>query len=58
MAQFFGMDKHVKEDSAAYLKSWLESLKKDAQFIRIVLLDVKRFAEMITKAIEDCSTEP
>ncbi|MBR7066166.1 MAG: hypothetical protein IKI36_05680 [Prevotella sp.] len=52
------MDKHIKEDSAAYLKSWLESLKKDAQFIRTVLLDVKRFAEMITKAIENCSTEP
>ena len=52
------MDKHVKEDSAAYLKSWLESLKKDAQFIRTVLLDVKRAAAMITKAIEDCSTEP
>ena len=58
VAQFYGLDKHIKEDSAAYLKSWLESLKKDAQFIRTVLLDVKRAAAMITKAIEDCSTEP
>ena len=27
VAQRYGMAKHIKEDSAAYLKSWLESLK-------------------------------
>ena len=47
------MDKHVKEDSAAYLKSWLESLKEDASFIKTVLLDVKRAAGMLTFKIDE-----
>lgn len=57
VAQYFGFDKNIKEDSAAYLKSWLKSLKEDAQFIKTVLLDVKRAAAMITKAIEDCTIQ-
>ncbi len=57
ICQFYGMDKYIKEDSAAYLKSWLESLKEDAQFIKTILLDVKRASAMITKAIEECSSQ-
>lgn len=57
VAQYFGMDKYIKEDSAAYLKSWLSSLKEDAQFIKTILLDVKRASAMITKAIEDCTEQ-
>lgn len=57
VAQYFGFDKYIKEDSAPYLKSWLKSLKEDAQFIKTVLLDVKRAAAMITKAVEQCSTQ-
>jgi len=57
VAQYFGMDKHIKEDSAAYLKTWLKSLKEDAQFIKTILLDVKRASAMITKAIEDCTEQ-
>lgn len=53
VAQYYGMDKHVKEDSAAYLKSWLESLKEDASFIKTVLLDVKRAAGMLTFKIDE-----
>ena len=53
VAQYYGMDKHVKEDSAAYLKSWLESLKEDASFIKTVLLDVKRAAAMLTFKIDE-----
>ena len=57
ICQYCGMDKYIKEDSAAYLKSWLESLKENAQFIKTILLDVKRASAMITKAIEDCTIQ-
>lgn len=53
VAQFYGMDKHIKEDSAAYLKSWLKSLKEEAAFIKTVLFDVKRASAMITSCIEE-----
>ena len=52
-AQYYGMDKHIKDDSAAYLKSWLESLREDASFIKTVLLDVKRAAAMLTLRIDE-----
>ena len=57
ICQYCGMDKYIKEDSAPYLKSWLESLKEDAQYIKTILLDVKRASAMITKAIEDCTSQ-
>lgn len=57
VAQYYGIEKYVKEDSAAYLKSWLSSLKEDAQFIKTVLLDVKRASAMITKAIDDMDSQ-
>lgn len=53
VAQYYGMDKHIKEDSAAYLKSWLKSLREDASFIKTVLLDVKRAAGMLTFRIDE-----
>ena len=53
VAQYYGLDKHLKEDSAAYLKSWLKSLKEDASFIKTVLLDVKRASAMLTKVIDE-----
>ena len=53
VAQYDGFDTHIKEDSAAYLKSWLSNLKEDAKFIRTVLLDVKKAASIITKRIDD-----
>lgn len=49
-----GISKNLKEDSAAYLKSWLKSLKEDAQFIKTVLLDVKKAASLLNKHIEMC----
>ena len=52
-AQYYGMDKHIKEDSAAYLKSWLNSLKEDASFIKTVLLDVKRAAALLTFKVDE-----
>ncbi len=52
-AQRYGMTKHVKEDSACYLKSWLSSLKAEPQFIKSTLLDVKKAASMISQKIDD-----
>ena len=57
VCQYCGMDKYIKEDSAPYLKSWLSSLQQDAQYIKTILLDVKRASAMITKAIEECTSQ-
>ena len=46
------MAKHVKSDSAAYLKSWLGSLNEDPEFIKTTLNDVKRSASFITQRME------
>ena len=47
VAQRYGMTKHIKEDSCAYLKSWLDELKESPQFIKTTLLDVKKATSMI-----------
>lgn len=56
-AQRYGMSKNLKEDSACYLKSWLDSLHESPQFIKTVLLDVKRSASMITQNIDKIAKE-
>ena len=48
----YGMEKHVKSDSAAYLKSWLTSLKEDPSFIKTSLMDVKRSASFISQRLD------
>lgn len=57
VAQRYGMSRHLKEDSAAYLKSWLGSLKESPQFIKTTLLDVKKAASMITRHIDRIAQE-
>ena len=47
----YGLDKHIKEDSAAYLKSWLGSLKESPDFIRTTLTDVKKATSMVSRRI-------
>ena len=42
-----GIQKHVKGDSAAYLKSWLGSLEESPDFIRTVMSDVKKATAVI-----------
>ena len=56
-AQRYGMTKHLKGDSAAYLKSWLDSLKESPQFIKTTLLDVKKAASMLTQHIDKIAME-
>ena len=57
VAQRYGMSRHLKEDSAAYLKSWLSSLKESPQFIKTTLLDVKKATSMMTQHIDRIAQE-
>ena len=56
-AQRYGMSKHLKDDTAAYLKAWLDSLKESPQFIKTVLLDVKKASSMLTQRIDQIAME-
>lgn len=57
VAQRYGMTKHIKEDSCAYLKGWLDELKESPQFIKTTLLDVKRAASLITQKVDKIALE-
>lgn len=48
----YGMVKGLKEDSAPYLKSWLSSLNESPDFLKSILLDVKRASSMLTQRID------
>lgn len=52
LASRYGMEKHLKDDSAAYLKSWLGSLKESPDFLKSTLLDVKRASSFIGQHID------
>ncbi len=52
VAQRYGISKNVKDESAAYLKSWLTSLKESPDFIKTTLFDVKRASAMITQCVD------
>ena len=56
-AQRYGMAKHLKDDTAAYLKAWLDSLKESPQYIKTVLLDVKKASSMLTQRIDQIALE-
>ncbi len=57
VSQRYGMVKHIKEDSGAYLKNWLDKLKESPQFIKTTLLDVKRAASIITQHVDKIAQE-
>lgn len=48
----YGMVKGLKEDSAPYLKSWLGSLHESPDFLKTILVDVKRASSMLTQRID------
>lgn len=50
--QEYGLSKTIKEESCAYLKSWLKELKESPTFIKSILLDVKRATAMVNERIE------
>ena len=57
VSQRYGMIKHIKEDSCAYLKGWLDELKESPQFIKTTLLDVKRATSLITQKVDKIARE-
>ncbi len=57
VSQRYGMVKHIKEDSGAYLKYWLDKLKESPQFIKTTLLDVKRATSIITQHVDKIAQE-
>ena len=57
IAQRYGMTKHIKEDSCAYLKGWLDELKELPQFIKTTLLDVKRASSIVTQKVDKIAQE-
>ena len=57
VAQRYGMSKALKEESCAYLKSWLEQLKESPQFIKTTLLDVKKASSLVTHNIDKIAQE-
>ena len=48
----YGMVKGLKEDSAPYIKSWLGSLNESPDFLKTILLDVKRASSLLTQRID------
>ena len=57
VAQRYGMTKNLKDDSAVYMKSWLDSLKESPSFIKTTLMDVKRATSVITQRIDEVALE-
>lgn len=48
----YGITKQIKDESAAYLQSWLKELKESPDFIKTTLFDVKRASSMVTQCID------
>lgn len=57
VAQRYGMSKALKEESCAYLKSWLGQLKESPQFIKTTLLDVKKATSLVTHNVDKIAEE-
>ena len=57
IASQHGLTKHVKNDSAAYLKSWLGSLQQGPDFLKTVLSEVKRCTGMINERLNAIQIE-
>lgn len=57
IASQHGLTKHVKNDSAAYLKSWLGSLQQGPDFLKTVLSDVKHCTSMLSQRIDAIQLE-
>lgn len=52
IAARYGMEKGLKNDSAAYLKSWLDSMNESPDFLKTVLHDVKRSTSIVNQHID------
>lgn len=52
VAANYGMTKFLKEDSACYIKSWLESLHESPSYLKSILLDVKKASNLLIRRID------
>ena len=52
VAANYGIVKPVKSDSLPYLKSWLDSLHQSPDFLKTILMDVKRASGMLIQRID------
>lgn len=52
VASRFGMVKNLKDDSAAYLKSWLDAIKEKPDFLKAIIMDVKRSTNIMIQRID------
>jgi antirestriction protein ArdC len=52
ICQRLGISKTIKAESAAYLKSWLESLNESPDFLKSILANVKRESAALTQRID------
>lgn len=50
-----GFSTSVTENNAAYLSSWLKTIKQEPKFLISVLSDVSKASNMINEAIEKCA---
>lgn len=56
-AHRYGFCSHVREESAAYLNSWLKSIREKPVFIKTVMLDVRRATSMLTQCLDALGAE-
>lgn len=52
IAHTYGIDKGLKDESAKYLKSWLQALKGDVNYIKQAMMEVGKITKMITGRVE------
>ncbi len=57
VCQNYGITKHLKDDSATYLKSWLDSLHESPQFLKTVMLDVKKASSILIQEFDKVALE-
>ncbi len=57
VCQWYGINKHLKDDSATYLKSWLNSLHESPQFLKTVMLDVKKASSQVIQHFDKVALE-
>jgi len=48
-----GITKHIKDDSAAYLKSWLDHMQESPEYLKTILFDVKKATSMMSMRLEN-----
>lgn len=52
VAHSMGFDKKITDNSAAYLDSWIETLKQEPKFITSVMTDVNKASELILDRVD------